>query len=66
LTPHEAGALRQAQALGQEQIELAAQSLPPMAQVGALMRELVLEERLAGEVLEIRIIDPALAHAIVG
>ena len=61
-----AGLMRQAQALGQEQIELAAQPLPPMAQVRALMRERVLEEHLAGEVLEIRIIDPALAHALVG
>src|SRR5581483_8246655 len=50
--------------IGQEQIELAAQPLPPMAQVRALMRERVLEEHLAGEVLEIRIIDPALAHAL--
>ena len=61
-----AGLMRQAQALGQEQIELAAQPLPPMAQVGAFMREVMLEERLAGEVLEIRVIDPALAHALVG
>ena len=30
------------------------------------MREAVLEELLSGEVLEIRIIDPALAHAFVG
>ena len=30
------------------------------------MREAVLEELLAGEVLEVRIIDPALAHAFVG
>jgi len=26
----------------------------------------VLEERLAGEVLEVRVVDPALAHALVG
>jgi hypothetical protein len=38
------GLMRQAQALGQEQIELAAQPLPPMTQVRALMRELVSEE----------------------
>ncbi len=37
-----------------------------MAQVGALVRELVLEKLLAGEVLEIRIKDPALAHPFVG
>jgi hypothetical protein len=40
-------------------------ALAPMAQVGALMRERVLEELLAGEVLEIRVIDPALAHAFI-
>src|SRR5689334_1523229 len=37
-----------------------------MAQVRALMRELVLEELLAGEVLEIGVVDPALAHLFVG
>src|SRR6516225_8156227 len=37
-----------------------------MAQVRALVRKLVLEELLAGEVLEIGVIDPALAHAFVG
>ena len=37
-----------------------------MAQVGALVRELVLEKLLPGEVLEVRIIDPALAHAFIG
>ena len=36
-----------------------------MAEVGALVRELVLEELRAGEVLEIRIIDPTLAHLFV-
>ena len=37
-----------------------------MAQVGALVRELVLEELLAGKVLEIRVMDPAVACAFVG
>jgi hypothetical protein len=37
-----------------------------MAEVRALVWELVLEERLAGEVLEVWIVDPALAHALVG
>ena len=37
-----------------------------MAQVGALTRELVLEKVLAGEVLEIRVRDPALAYTFVG
>src|SRR5262249_40766889 len=53
------------QALGQQQFELAAEPLPPMAEVGALVRERVLEELLAGEVLEIRVVDPAIAHAFV-
>jgi hypothetical protein len=37
-----------------------------MAQVRALVRKLVLEGLLSGEVLEIRVVDPALAHAFVG
>ena len=37
-----------------------------MAEVRALVREVVLEKLLAGEVLEIRVIDPALAHPFVG
>src|SRR5262245_19796213 len=37
-----------------------------MAQVRALVRKLVLEELLSGEVLEVWIIDPAFAHAFVG
>jgi hypothetical protein len=36
------------------------------SQVGALVRELVLEKFLAGEVLEVRIVDPAFAYAFVG
>jgi len=36
-----------------------------VAEVGALVREGVLEEGLAGEVLEVRIIDPALTDALV-
>jgi hypothetical protein len=58
--------VRHPQALGQEKFQLVAETLAPMAQVGALMGELVLEELLAGEVLEIRVVDPALAHALVG
>jgi len=61
-----AGFVRDPQALREQQIELAAQPLAPMAQVGALMRELVLKERLAGEVLEIGVVDPALAHPLIG
>src|SRR5262245_31920993 len=37
-----------------------------MAQVRALVRNLVLEELLCSEVLEVWIIDPAFAHAFVG
>jgi hypothetical protein len=37
-----------------------------MAQVRAFVRELMLEKLFPGEVLEIRIIDPALAHALIG
>jgi hypothetical protein len=37
-----------------------------MAQVGALLREFVLEELLTGEMLEIRVVDPAPAYAFVG
>ena len=37
-----------------------------MAEIRTLMRELVLEKLRAGEVLEIRIMDPALAHPFVG
>ena len=58
--------VRHPQALGQQQLELVAQPLPPVAEVGALVREGVLEELLAGEVLEVRIVDPALADAFVG
>ena len=64
--PQRAARVRHPQALGQQQLQLVAEPLAPMAQVRALVRELVLEELFAGEVLEIRIIDPALAHAFVG
>src|SRR5438552_11657883 len=37
-----------------------------MAQVRALVRKLVLEELRSSEVLEIRVIDPALARTFVG
>jgi hypothetical protein len=58
--------VRDPQALGQQQLQLVAEPLPPVAQIGALVRELVLEELLAGEVLEIRVMDPAVACAFVG
>src|SRR5438309_1516351 len=37
-----------------------------MAQVRALVREGVLKELLAGEELEIRVVNPALANALIG
>ncbi len=37
-----------------------------MTKVGALVWELVLEKLKAGEVLEIRVIDPALADGLIG
>src|SRR5262249_27816072 len=51
---------------GQEKFQLAAEALAPMAQVRALVRKLVLEELLSGEVLEVWIKDSAFAHAFVG
>jgi hypothetical protein len=53
------------QALSQQPLQLVAQPLAPVAQIRALMRKLVLEELLAGEVLEIRIMNPALTDAFV-
>jgi hypothetical protein len=58
--------VRHPQALGQQQVEPLAQPLPPVAEVRALVQEAVLKERLAGEVLEVRIVDPALTDAFVG
>jgi hypothetical protein len=46
--------------------ELVAEPLAPAAQIAPLVREGMLEEFLAGEVLEIRVMDPALADALVG
>jgi len=58
--------MRHAQALGQGKFQLRAEALAPMAQVRALVRKLVLEELLASEVLEVRVIDPAFAYAFIG
>src|SRR6516164_2026534 len=66
LRPQRSALVRHPQALGQEKFQLAAEALAPMAQVRALVRKLVLEELLSGEVLEVWIIDPAFAHAFVG
>src|SRR5262249_23602227 len=66
LRPQRPALVRHPQALGQEKFQLAVEALAPMAQVRALVRKLVLEELLSGEVLEVWIIDPAFAHAFVG
>src|SRR5262249_25415887 len=66
LRPQRPALVRHPQAFGQEKFQLAAEALAPMAQVRALVRKLVLEELLSGEVLEVWIIDPAFAHAFVG
>jgi len=42
-----AGLVRHTQALGQQELQLVAEPLPPMTQVGTLVRELMLEELLA-------------------
>ena len=61
-----AGTVRHPQALGQQQLQLVAEPLAPVAQIAALVREGMLEELLAGEILEIRVMDPALAYTLVG
>ena len=57
--------VRHPQRLGQQQLELIAQALAPVAQPRALVRELVLEELLAGKELEVRVVDPALADLLI-
>src|SRR6516164_140951 len=58
--------MRHPQAFCQQQLQLVAQPLAPMAQVRAFVRKLVLEKLLSGEVLEIRVMHPALADTLVG
>src|SRR5262245_44532382 len=58
--------MRHAQALGQEKFQLGAEALAPIAPVRALVRRFALEELLASEVLEVRVIDPAFAYAFIG
>ncbi|MET4117979.1 hypothetical protein ABIB85_004337 [Bradyrhizobium sp. JR1.5] len=53
--------MRHPQALGQQQLQIVADP-----QIRALVRERVLEELFAGEVLEIRIVDPALTDPLIG
>jgi hypothetical protein len=47
-------------------LQLVVEPLEPVAQVRALVRERVLKELFAGKVLEIRVVDPALAHHLIG
>src|SRR5437764_11364149 len=63
LRPQRPALVRHPQALGQENFQLAAEALAQMAQVRALVRQLLPEDRLSGEVLEVWIMDPAFAHA---
>src|SRR5438132_6049282 len=55
LRPQRPALVRHPQALGEEEFQLVAEALAPMAQVRALVRKLVLEELLSSEVLEIRV-----------
>src|SRR3974390_563300 len=66
LSPQRAALMRYPQALGQQKLQLVAEPLAPMAEVRALVRKLVPEGLFAGERLELRVMDPALAHALVG
>ena len=66
LRPQRAARVCDPQALGQQQLQLVAQPLPPVAEIRAFVRELMLEELFPGEILKIRVMDPALAHAFVG
>jgi hypothetical protein len=66
LAAQRADLVRHPQALGQQPIQLVAEPLAPVAQVRTLVRERMLEELFAGEVLEIRVMDPALADPLIG
>jgi hypothetical protein len=57
--------MRDPQAFGQQQLQLVTQPFAPVAQIRAFVRKLVLKELLPGEMLEIRVMDPALADAFV-
>jgi transposase-like protein len=61
-----AARVRDPKAFRQQQLQLVAEPLAPVGQIRALVRKLMLEELFPGEVLEIWIIDPALANAFIG
>ena len=65
LRPKCTGLMGDAQAFGQKPIELAPEPLAPVRKVQALMRKAVSKESSAGKELEIRIVYPALARALV-
>ena len=54
------------QAFVQKNVQAVADALAPMAHAGALVRQFVLEKFLAGEVLEIGVVHPALPDLFVG
>ena len=58
LGPERAGLVRHPQALGQEKLELVAEPLAPMAEIGALVREGVLEKLLPGEAWGQQVVIP--------
>jgi hypothetical protein len=66
LGPQRAALVRHPQALGQQQFQLVAKPIAPMAEIRALVREDVLEKLLSGEILEIGVMDPTIAHAFIG
>src|SRR6516225_12372689 len=53
LTAQRAGFVGHPQALGQQELQLVAEPLAPMAQVASLVREVMLEKLFASEELEI-------------
>lgn len=61
-----AGVVGNPQAFVQKNIQAVVDALSPMAPVGAPMRQFVLEKFLAGEVLEIGVVHPALPDLFVG
>lgn len=61
-----AGLVYQPQTLGQQQFEFVAELIAPVAQAASLLWKAMLEELLACKVLEIPVVDPALAHRLIG
>src|ERR1700747_1885921 len=63
--PQRTGLVRHPYALCQQKFQLVAEPLAPVAEVAPLVWELVLEKLKAREVLEIWVVDPALADTLV-